>query len=367
MRESVRLAGQCLMIGFDGLEPSAEVRTLLREHAVGGVILFSRNVADPEQLAGLVQELQEIARSAGHETPLLVGIDQEGGRVARLKGEWTEWPPLQALGRVGSEDLTQRLGSALAEQLAPCGIHLDFAPVMDVATNPGNPVIGDRSFGDDPSLVARLGAALIRGLQEGGVAASAKHFPGHGDTAVDSHLELPVVDHPRRRIEEVELGPFRAAIAARVATVMTAHVLVREIDERLPATLSPRLLRDLLRGELRFEGVIVSDDLEMQAIAKRWRAGPAAALALQAGCDLLLVCHSADAQAEAHEAIIKAVEEGTLAHLALEDAAARVRRLKERFAAGGARPDPIAARLFASSHAHRALAEEIAERGGTRA
>ncbi len=368
MRDSVRLAGQCLMIGFEGLQPSAEVRTLLREQSVGGIILFSRNVADPEQVAGLVQELQAVARGAGQELPLLVGIDQEGGRVARLRNPWTEWPPLRALGQAGSEDLARGFGAALAEQLAPLGIRLDFAPVMDVATNAANPVIGDRSFGDDPSLVAKLGAAFIRGLQQGGVAASAKHFPGHGDTDVDSHLDLPAVDHTRARLEDVELRPFRAAIAAQVATIMTAHVLAREIDDRLPATLSPRLVRDVLRGELGFAGVVVSDDLEMQAIAKRWRSGPAAALALEAGCDLLLVCKSADAQAEAHEAIVKAVEQGVLSRTALEDVATRVRRLKERFVAQqDMRPDLKAARASAASTAHLALAEEIAQRGGMRA
>jgi beta-N-acetylhexosaminidase len=363
MRETWRLAGQCLMIGFDGLEPSAEVRQLLREHAIGGVILFSRNVAEPEQVTVLVTELQKIARSAGRDAPLLVGIDQEGGRVARLRHPWTEWPPMQLLGRVGSEELARRLGSALAEQLAPCGIHLDFAPVVDVDTNPKNPVIGDRSFGDDPSLVARLGAAVIAGLQAGGVAACAKHFPGHGDTDRDSHLELPSVDHSPDRIEEVELQPFRAALAAHVASVMTAHVVVRALDETLPATLSPRVVRDVLRKKMGFGGVVVSDDLEMKAIARTWGAGTAAVRALAAGCDLLLVCHSAEAQAEAHEALIKAIESETLAVKAVEDAALRVRRLKERFVPRDPNPLWREADWERMSRSHRLLAEEIASHG----
>jgi beta-N-acetylhexosaminidase len=228
-------------------------------------------------------------------------------------------------------------------------------------------VIGDRSFGSDPALVARLGAALIQGLQGGGVAASAKHFPGHGDTAVDSHLELPMVDHSRARLDEIELRPFKAAVEAGVATVMTAHILVREIDDELPATLSPRIVRDILRKEMGFAGVVVSDDLEMSAISKHWRTGPAAVRALQAGCDLLLVCRSADAQAEAHEALVKAVEEGALELRDLEDAALRVRRLKERFCAVGSRPDARSAARAASRADHRVLAGEIAERAGLRA
>jgi beta-N-acetylhexosaminidase len=364
MRESVRLAGQCLMIGFEGLQPSAEVRQLLREHAVGGVILFARNVAEPQQLAVLVGELQEIASAVGHELPLLVGVDQEGGRVARLRGAWTEWPPMRTLGRIGSDELARRVGAALAEQLAPCGIHLDFAPVVDVDTNPRNPVIGDRSLGDDPALVARLGAALIEGLQGGSVAACAKHFPGHGDTELDSHLALPAVDHSPERLEDVELRPFRAAVAAQVASVMTAHVVVRALDAESPATLSPRIARGLLRTELGFGGVVVSDDLEMKAIASHWSAGAAAVRAIQAGCDLLLVCHSADAQAEAHEALVKAVEKQTIAFKDLEDAALRVRRLKERFVPRHSSPDWRLAGLRQLGHSHRLLAEEIVSRGG---
>ncbi len=359
--------GQLLMVGFEGHEPSAELRQLIRESGVGGVILFARNVAEPSQVAELVRELQELAHGAGHERPLLVGVDQEGGRVARLKGQWAAWPPLRAVGRIGSEETARRLGAALAEQVASCGIHLDFAPVVDVDSNPRNPVIGDRSFGDDPELVGRLGVAFIHGMQDAGVAACAKHFPGHGDTDLDSHLALPCVDHSRARLDDVELRPFRAAVAAEVATIMTAHVLVRELDDRLPATLSPRVVGALLRDELHYEGVVVSDDLEMQAVAASWRPGVAAPLALAAGCDLLLVCKSADAQAEAHEGLVKAVEQGAIRRQVVDDSLARVRRLKERFVLPRPGVAPKDARLTAVSAAHRALAEEIAARSGLRA
>jgi beta-N-acetylhexosaminidase len=356
--------GQLLMVGFEGHEPSPELRQLIRDAGVGGVILFARNVAEPAQVADLVRELQGLARDAGHARPLLLGVDQEGGRVARLKGQWAAWPPLRAVGRIASEETASRLGAALAEQVASCGLHLDFAPVVDVDTNPRNPVIGDRSFGDDPELVGRLAAAFIRGMQTAGVAACAKHFPGHGDTDVDSHLALPCVDHSRARLDDIELRPFRAAVASEVATIMTAHVLVRELDDRLPATLSPHVLGALLRVELGYDGVVVSDDLEMKAVAAGWRPGVAAPLAVAAGCDLLLVCKSADAQAEAHEGLVKAVEEGVIRRQVLDDACARVRRLKERYAVPRASADPKHARLTAASAAHRALAEELAARSG---
>lgn len=362
MRESLRLAGQRFMVGFGGHEATVDVKQMIREFGVGSVILFARNVDGPEQVAELVRELQETARAAGHDQPLLVAVDQEGGRVARLKVPWTVWPPLRALGRAGDVALARRMGAALAEELKACGIRLDFAPVVDVDTNPNNPVIGDRSFGDDPELVGRHGAAFVEGLQGGGVAACAKHFPGHGDTDVDSHLDLPVVDHSPSRLHDVELRPFRHAVAAGVASVMTAHVLVRELDAELPATLSPRILGELLRGELAFDGVIVSDDLEMKALAQRWSFADSAVLAAEAGCDLLPVCKEHDAQAAAIEGLVRAVESKRIAWKAHEDAAARVRRLKERFGLPHADPDPRAARRVAGGF--QSLAEEIAARGG---
>lgn len=364
MRQSLRLAGQRFMVGFEGHEPSADLKRLIRDFGVGHVILFARNVDGPEQLAELVRELQALARAAGHDLPLMIAVDQEGGRVARLREPWTVWPPLRALGRTGSVELARRMGEALAAELVACGIRWDFAPVVDVDSNPRNPVIGDRSFGDQPGLVGRLGAAMIRGLQESGVAACAKHFPGHGDTEVDSHLDLPVVDHSRSRLEEVELRPFRDAIEAGVASIMTAHVLVRELDDRLPATLSPRVLSGLLREQLGYDGVIVSDDLEMKAVADRWHPAPAAVLAAQAGCDLLPVCKTAEVQVEAIEGLVRALESREVSWKSAEDAEARNRRLKERFLLPYRDPDPKAARLAAGIGERRALAEEIGERGG---
>jgi beta-N-acetylhexosaminidase len=364
MRESVRRVGERFMVGFHGQAASPDIKRMIREYGVGHVVLFERNVDAPEQVAELVRELQVVARDAGHTLPLLLAVDQEGGRVARLREPWTVWPPMRAVGRIGSEEVARKVGAALAAELSACGIRYDFAPDVDVDTNPKNPIIGDRSFGDDPGLVGRMGAAVIRGLQEGGVAACAKHFPGHGDTDVDSHLELPAVDHPRSRLDEVELPPFRRAIEAGVASIMTAHVVVRSLDEGLPATLSPRVVDALLRQEMKYGGVIVSDDLEMKAVAERWGVGPSAVKAAQAGCDLLPVCSSVDAQVEAIESVIRALEAETVSWSAMDDACARIRRLKETFLLPYRPPDPKAARAAAGSGERSGLAREIMDRAG---
>jgi beta-N-acetylhexosaminidase len=364
MKESLRQAGQRVMVGFEGHIASAEVRALIRDYGVTHVILFARNVDAPAQVAELVRELQEIARDAGHDLPLMVAVDQEGGRVARLRAPWTLWPSLRALGRLASEEHARRVGAALAAELRPCGIGWDMAPVVDVDTNPKNPVIGDRSFGPDPELVGRLGAAMIEGLQAGGMAACAKHFPGHGDTDLDSHLELPVLTHPLPRLQEVELPPFQRAVQAGVAAVMTAHVLLPELDETLPATLSPRILAPLLREQMKYDGVVVTDDFEMKALATNWPTGEAAVLAAQAGCDLLAVCKSPDAQVAAIESLVHAHESDVISGKAMDLSVLRLRRLKGRFLLPYADPDPKQAVAAAGGLERLALAEEIAQRSG---
>ena len=370
MRETVRRVGQRFMIGFEGLEPSSDVKHLIRDFAVGHVILFARNIEGPEQVAGLNRELQETARDAGHDVPLLIAVDQEGGRVARMGPPWTVWPPLRALGRIASESradaetLARRMGAALAAECSSAGIKCDFAPIMDVDTNADNPIIGNRSFGDDPELVGRLGAAMVEGLQGGGVIASAKHFPGHGDTSVDSHLDLPVVEQGRTRLLDVEIRPFRQAVAARVATIMMAHVLYPELDEELPASLSTTIVDGILRRDLGYDGVVFTDDLEMKAVADRWTPDRSAVLAMQAGCDIVPVCITHDAQVTAMEGAIRAVEAGDVAYKAMDDSLARIRAMKERYLLPHRDPLPKEARERAGSREFQALAREISERGG---
>jgi beta-N-acetylhexosaminidase len=353
-----REIGQLLIGSLPGVIITPEIRSLAREFSLGGVTLFARNIEEPGQVAELSRDVQSLAA----EQPLWVGVDQEGGRVARLRAPFTEWPPMAVLGRSGNATLATHIAEALAAELVAVGITLDYAPVLDIHTNPNNPVIGDRALAEDAQKVAELGAAIVRGLQESGIAACGKHFPGHGDTSVDSHLELPLVEHPPDRIRRVECVPFRAAIAADVAFIMTAHVLVPSFDEEKPATLSPRMVRALLREELGFEGVILSDDLEMTAIAATYAIPDAAVEAIAAGCDALLVCSgSVDTQAAVLEALVHAVEQGLIPFKRLEDALKRTRRAKERFlmVPAGVRAPRLEHVL--GCDAHRRIAEEMAQ------
>ena len=359
MPRSVRRdIGQLLIGSLPGTTIPAEMRSLAREFSLGGVTLFSRNIEAAEQVAELALDVQALAT----ELPLWVSVDQEGGRVARLKKPFTEWPPMAVLGRSGNETLAAQFAAALAAELRAVGITLDYAPVLDIHTNPKNPVIGDRALGDDADTVARLGVAIVRGLQENGVAACGKHFPGHGDTSVDSHLELPLVEHPPDRIRRVECVPFRAAIAADVAFIMTAHVLVPSLDEERPATLSPRIVKAMLRDELQFTGVILSDDLEMKAVARSYAVPDAAVQAITAGCDGVLVCSGdVEVQAATLEALVHAVEQQRISYTQLEDAQNRLRRAKERFLATPVESGKASSRLrqVLGCDAHQRVAEEM--------
>jgi beta-N-acetylhexosaminidase len=353
-----RTIGELLIGSLPATTITPELRSLAREFSLGGVILFARNIEAPEQVAELSHDVQTLAT----DSPLWVSVDQEGGRVARLRAPFTVWPPMATLGRSGDAALAARFAAALAAELRAVGITLDYAPVLDIHTNPKNPVIGDRALGEEAEVVARMGVAIVKALQEGGVAACGKHFPGHGDTAVDSHLELPLIEHPPDRIRRVECVPFRAAIAADVAFIMTAHVLVPSLDEERPATLSPRVVQRLLREELGFQGVILSDDLEMKALAHEHSVPDAAVQALAAGCDGLLVCSGdIDVQAATLEALVHAVEDGRIAYARLDDALIRQRRAKERFLTALVAPGrPKVLRQVLGCDAHQRVADEMA-------
>lgn len=357
-----RRIGQLLVGSFSGPDVPVELGSLAREFDLGGVTLFGRlgNIETAEQVAGLAFD----ARSLGRELPAWVGIDQEGGRVARLRSPFTEWPAMAVLGRSENEALTGRFARALAAELTAVGVSLDYAPVLDIYTNPKNSVIGDRALGDRPEKVARLGRIIIEELQRSGVAACGKHFPGHGDTTADSHVELPIVEHPPDRLRAVEFVPFKAAIEANVAFIMTAHVLVTSIDEERPATLSRKIIFEILREELGYHGVIVSDDLEMRAIAARYSPGEAAVAAISAGCDALLMCGQGkiadvQTQAQALEALIHAVESERLPLKRVEDALERNRRAKEKFRREWRPPSQGQLNSIIGCEAHQAIAHEM--------
>jgi beta-N-acetylhexosaminidase len=364
-----REIGQLLIGSLPGRTIPSELRSLAREFQLGGVILFARNIEAPEQVAELSHDVQSLSA----ETPLWVSVDQEGGRVARLRAPFTEWPPMATLGRSGDTTLAVRFAVALAAELKAVGISLDYAPVLDIHTNPNNPVIGDRALAEDAKTVGALGSAIITALQQNGIAACGKHFPGHGDTSADSHDELPIVEHPPDRIRRVEFVPFRSAIEAQVAFMMTAHVLVPSLDEEKPATLSPRIVRGLLREELGYEGVILSDDLEMDALAKTYSPTESAVEAIAAGCDGVLVCRARtqdrsrdiEVQVEVLEALVHAVEDGRIPFKRVEDALRRQRLAKGRFLSDAReasnplrRQTPLAAVL--GCDAHRRVADEMA-------
>ena len=355
LRDLRRRAGRFVIAGFTGHTAPDDLRRLIAEFDLAGVIYFSRNIAEPAQVAELSREVAGLAR----DWPFWISVDQEGGRVARLKTPFTEWPPANTLGRSDDEHLATRFASALAAELRAVGINMDFAPVLDVHSNPRNPVIGDRAFSDDPETAARLGAAFIRAMQAAGVAACGKHFPGHGDTDVDSHEALPVVDHDVRRLEAVEFVPFRQAIAADVASIMTAHVTARALDRDRVASFSPVVVTTWLKQTLGFGGVVISDDLGMKAVSATTPLPEATVAALAAGCDTVLLCNStAEEQWQAIEAIIRAAEQHVLPLSRLDDAFARQRRVKERFAAGRLAAVPAIDRV---GHAdHQAISREMA-------
>ena len=311
------LAVRCLMPGFVGTTPPDWVRRRAAQ-GLGGVVLFARNVEDREQLRQLCAELH------ADRPELLIAIDEEGGDVTRLEAKTgSSYPGNLALGAANDPELTQAVASSMGAALAACGIDLDLAPVVDVNTDPMNPVIGVRSFGADPAAVAEQAAAWIRGMQGAGVAACAKHFPGHGATPVDSHLALPVLsEDPHLRA----LEPFKAAIAAHVQAIMSAHIVAPTIDD-LPATISHPVMTGLLRDELGFEGLAVTDGLEMRGLSDGRGVAEAAVLALGAGCDALCVgggLAGEDVVDEIVDAISRAVREGRLAEQRLAQAASRV-------------------------------------------
>jgi beta-N-acetylhexosaminidase len=358
LRDIRQHIGQLLISGFDGLSVPVEMGALAREFDLGGLVLFSRNVEAPEQVA----EIAIAARDLQQGLPLWVSVDQEGGRVQRLKEPFTRWPPMVTLGRADDLALTRRFAKALAGELATVGVTLDFAPVLDVLTNAKNPAIGDRAFSDRAEQVARLGAAIIETLQAAGMAAAGKHFPGHGDTGVDSHEDLPRCDLPPDRIRAVELVPFRAAIEARVAFILTCHVVFPAIDEVWPATLSQPIVQGLLKDELGFAGAVLTDDLDMKAIADRYSIEETAVQALRAGCDGLLICGGDyDKKARALEALIREAESDKAFIRRVEDASARMAAQKVRFLTDRtrARLDPPTVRAALSPLDHQIVAEEM--------
>jgi beta-N-acetylhexosaminidase len=322
-KDALENLGELFIMGFSGLELGDETASFIRRAKIGGTILFSPNYESPAQVAELTTQIQE-CRS---ELPLWISVDHEGGKVQRFRKSFTRIPEAADIAATGSPNLAFEISSLMARELAAVGVNLNFCPVADINTNPKNPVIGSRSFGNTEEQVSKFVTAMVRGHLTNGVQPCVKHFPGHGDTAVDSHFALPKVTTPLEILREREWRPFSKAFKSRCAMVMTAHILFPEIDPEFPATLSPKILRNLLREELRYNRVIISDDMEMGAITDHYGAEDAPRLALQAGCDLLIY-RSEKAARASHAALQKAITDGSLAPEIVMAAVERSRALK---------------------------------------
>lgn len=351
--------GQMIMVGLRGEELTRAEEKLLRDHPFGGSILFSHNLKEPKQILSLCRGVWETSKPV----PPFIAIDQEGGKVHRLPPPFTHFPPAAKLGQSDNAELVYEAGLAMARELEAVGINLNFAPVLDVHSNPDNPVIGDRSLGSDPSRVARLGWAITQGLRDGGIIPCGKHFPGHGDTAQDSHLELPVVKKGRQSLNDVELPPFIFACRNKIESLMTAHVLYPSLDPAYPATLSRSIIGGLLRGELGYEGVVFGDDLEMMAISKNYPVREAVSRAVDAGVDVLLFCHDKESAVQAFDFLYQQAENNAQTKARIDVSYQRIQKLKQRYlkSVTGLSEDLLTDHIGIARH--QRLAEEIIKAG----
>jgi beta-N-acetylhexosaminidase len=359
--------GQLFVVHFNETYFSPALEEMIVDYHVGGIIIFPHNLTTLTDLATLISSAQQAAVDHEPGIPLFVAADQEGWPVLRLPEGATIFPSNMAVGATDSVEDAQLMASVMATEMKALGLNMNLAPVMDVNSNPQNPVIGIRSFGSSPELVSRLGTAMIETYQSQGIVATAKHFPGHGDTSVDSHYDLPVVDHDRERLEDVELAPFRAAISAGVECIMTAHVSVPALDPVAgrPATLSSDILQGLLREELGFEGLIATDSLSMSALMNQYDLSTATALAFQAGADLLMFGYTPryppDLQLPACDTVLRMVEEGTIPQSRLDDAVRRILLTKARHGLMDWQPEPLDSALEqVGTEEHQAAARQVA-------
>ena len=317
--------GQLIICGIKGTSLTPEEKEFIEKEKIGGVILFSHNYQDPSQLAELVNSIQKLR----DEYPLFISVDQEGGRVTRFKTHFTQFPPMLEISSLNSPKIIFEVHQVMAKELAACGINLSFSPVCDVLTNADNKAIGDRAFGTDPATVEKNISAAIRGLQTSGLLSCAKHFPGHGGTTKDSHFDLPLVKTSLDEMRERELIPFVKASKARVEFMMMAHLLIDELDDKLPSTLSPRVY-EFLRQETKFSKIIITDDMEMKAISDRFTIAEAAVKAMTAGADVLLY-HNIESAGTALRALNEALKKRQIHKDVISEKLSRVEKCKKEF------------------------------------
>ncbi|MDD4753565.1 MAG: beta-N-acetylhexosaminidase [Desulfitobacteriaceae bacterium] len=322
--------GQMVLVGLEGYENDAHSKDLIENYQVGGFILFKRNIRDVGQVKELIYSLKE--SNAVNKAPLFLSIDEEGGTISRLPEKFASIPASGKIGEMNNPAISYQVGNIIGEELQLLGFNMDFAPVLDINSNPQNPVIGERAFGSQPDLVSRLGIQTMKGLKAKNIISVVKHFPGHGDTSVDSHIGLPRVNHTLERLQSFELLTFAEAINNDVDAIMIAHLLLPQIDPDNPATLSRIVVTDLLREEMGFEGVVITDDLTMGAIAENYDLGKAAVKAIQAGSDVVLVCHDFAKQEIVIKALQKAAINGDLSEKRIDESVYRILMLKQKYA-----------------------------------
>jgi beta-N-acetylhexosaminidase len=322
--------GQLIIAGIDGYENDEYSRQLIEKYHVGGFVLFKRNIEDAEQMLELVNSLKE-NNSSVNSIPLFLSIDEEGGRISRMPEEFMRIPTSKSIGRLNNNKLTYKIGSILGRELKAFGLNMNFAPVLDVNSNPENPVIGDRAFGDDPNTVSEHGIQAMRGIQSQNIISVVKHFPGHGDTSEDSHFGLPSVNNDMERLNSFELVPFSAVIKNNADAIMIAHILLTEIDPDNPATLSSTVISGMLREDMGFGGIVITDDMTMGAILNNYDIGEAAVKSINAGSDMILVCHGFDKQKAVLNAVRDAVEKGDISVKRINESVYRILKLKQKY------------------------------------
>lgn len=321
--------GQMLLVGVDGTKIDSQTQTMIADDQIGGIILYKDNISNLKDMVSLINDLKKSNR--GNPAPLFMSVDQEGGKVSRMPEEYALFPSNAAVGATQSAAAAETMGKLLAREVRSAGFNMNFAPVLDINSNPDNPVIGDRSFGDTESIVSSLGIAEMNGISSEGVIPVVKHFPGHGDTAVDSHLELPVVNKTAAQLAGLEWLPFQAAIEEQADVVMVAHILYPELDPGQPASLSKAIIGKLLREDMGFQGVVITDDLTMGAITEHYSLETAAVDTVLAGSDILLVAHGYKNEVAVKEALLESVRNGTIPESRIDESVGRILALKEKY------------------------------------
>lgn len=323
------LVGQLTLIGISGHTLTSEEKKFIVENNISGVVLFARNVAEPKQIYDLCNEIQDLRHQMADRAPLFIGIDMEGGRVHRLKPPFTQWPALKTVGDLDAPTVAFQFALQMGLELMSVGINLDFAPCVDIFNNPKNTVIGDRAVSADFLMVEKMASALVRGYLKSGIFSCAKHFPGHGYTVIDSHEELPVEAFDLKRLQEVELVPFKRAFRSKVDMVMTGHISFPKVDPKWPVTLSEIFLKKMIKEEYKYRGLIITDDLDMKAMAKHYDKAEIPVRSFEAGCDLLLYCNEPASPPRAIESVVQAITNGRLSKADLEDSHHKVLTAKK--------------------------------------